>query len=304
MARSSALFDCVDDARNGEVSDEGGDVGLHGRDRIVTRHVANYLAAVELASQCVVDGPVVDVGCGVGALAAWAAEHLDTDLYLVDHNPDVCEVAGRAFPEAKVDTDIGAVPDGSARLVMAMEVIEHVRPREQAAFVRELASRVAPGGLLVLSTPDETGYVGGWSAYPPHVGTLSYEELRCLLSRNCGDGHVWRLEGGPFELSALRAAAEPVVNRMWGAAQRYVPATTKRVLHHSGQIGRALARARPRVAGGRERRGLESHGDVVVPGDGVWPVPSDVNGAAPVVKATANPDGRGTGLIGAARRPA
>jgi 2-polyprenyl-6-hydroxyphenyl methylase/3-demethylubiquinone-9 3-methyltransferase len=37
-----------------------------------------------------------------------------------------------------------------------MEVIEHVA--DPAAFVRDLATRLAPGGLLIMSTPNATGW--------------------------------------------------------------------------------------------------------------------------------------------------
>ena len=37
-----------------------------------------------------------------------------------------------------------------------MEVIEHVA--DPAAFVKALARRLAPGGLLILSTPNATGW--------------------------------------------------------------------------------------------------------------------------------------------------
>ena len=37
-----------------------------------------------------------------------------------------------------------------------MEVIEHVA--DPAAFVKALAQRLAPGGLLILSTPNATGW--------------------------------------------------------------------------------------------------------------------------------------------------
>jgi 2-polyprenyl-6-hydroxyphenyl methylase/3-demethylubiquinone-9 3-methyltransferase len=37
-----------------------------------------------------------------------------------------------------------------------MEVIEHVV--DPAAFIRDFASRLAPGGLLIMSTPNATGW--------------------------------------------------------------------------------------------------------------------------------------------------
>jgi 2-polyprenyl-6-hydroxyphenyl methylase/3-demethylubiquinone-9 3-methyltransferase len=44
--------------------------------------------------------------------------------------------------------------DGAFDLVTCMEVIEHVA--EPQAFLHSLAARLAPGGLLMLSTPNRT----------------------------------------------------------------------------------------------------------------------------------------------------
>ena len=50
--------------------------------------------------------------------------------------------------------EIGSLDIGTFDLVTAMEVIEHVA--DKAAFVRELAARLADDGLMVLSTPNRT----------------------------------------------------------------------------------------------------------------------------------------------------
>jgi 2-polyprenyl-6-hydroxyphenyl methylase/3-demethylubiquinone-9 3-methyltransferase len=57
-----------------------------------------------------------------------------------------------------IDYRVGDVQalDGQFDLVTAMEVIEHVA--DPAAFLKALAKRLAPGGLLVLSTPNATGW--------------------------------------------------------------------------------------------------------------------------------------------------
>ena len=44
--------------------------------------------------------------------------------------------------------------DGGYDLVTSMEVIEHVA--DPAAFIRALAAKLAPDGLMILSTPNRT----------------------------------------------------------------------------------------------------------------------------------------------------
>jgi 2-polyprenyl-6-hydroxyphenyl methylase/3-demethylubiquinone-9 3-methyltransferase len=46
--------------------------------------------------------------------------------------------------------------EGQFDLITCMEVIEHVA--DPAAFVKALARRLAPGGLLIMSTPNATGW--------------------------------------------------------------------------------------------------------------------------------------------------
>ena len=46
--------------------------------------------------------------------------------------------------------------EGQFDLITAMEVIEHVA--DPAAFVASLAARLAPDGLLILSTPNRTAW--------------------------------------------------------------------------------------------------------------------------------------------------
>jgi len=56
-----------------------------------------------------------------------------------------------------VSTSLDTNGEGKVRqfdLVTSMEVIEHVS--DPAAFIGELAARLAPGGLMILSTPNRT----------------------------------------------------------------------------------------------------------------------------------------------------
>ncbi|MGH3666577.1 MAG: class I SAM-dependent methyltransferase, partial [Egibacteraceae bacterium] len=221
----AAPFLAAADAARGEgyVNHEGGDVGGHGTERSLYRHVANYLAAAEVGARAGVAGAVLDVGSGTGALAAWVAHRIRARLHLVDRDPAVRAVALAAFPHVTVHPELTDVPSRSAALVMGMEVVEHVAPARQPGFVRALVERVAPGGLLVLSTPDESRYVGGWSGYAPHVGPVDADRLRTLLEQAAPgidataapDAMVWRLEGDPFHAGLVRRMVQPVANRLW-----------------------------------------------------------------------------------------
>ena len=101
----------------------------------------------------------LDVGCGAGLLAEPLAR-LGAKVTGIDATPDVIEVA-RDHASAMglaIDYRAGDIQElaGQFDLITCMEVIEHVA--DPALFVKALARRLAPGGLLVLSTPNATGW--------------------------------------------------------------------------------------------------------------------------------------------------
>jgi len=101
----------------------------------------------------------LDVGCGAGLLAEPLAR-LGAKVIGVDASPEVIAVArGHAATMGlAIDYRVGDVEalEGQFDLVTAMEVIEHVA--DPAAFLKALAKRLASGGLLVMSTPNATGW--------------------------------------------------------------------------------------------------------------------------------------------------
>lgn len=220
-------------ARGGGASnDEGGDPVSHADPRLLARHLGNYLAAAEVAADRDVEALhdlLLDVGCGTGAYSAWLAHRLGLPLHLADHDPGVLAAAQARFAVAATHLDAAAAP--LAGTVTAMEVLEHVPPQAQPDFLATLVGRVAPGGVLVLSTPDESLYPGGWSGYAPHVGCVTAPGLATLLGA-AADGssvEVWRLVGGPFDVPAPRRWLEAIGNRAVTALRGTAPGLASRL---------------------------------------------------------------------------
>jgi 2-polyprenyl-6-hydroxyphenyl methylase/3-demethylubiquinone-9 3-methyltransferase len=99
----------------------------------------------------------LDVGCGAGLLAEPLAR-LGAQVTAIDAAPELIDVARdhAARQGLVIDYRAAAVEDidGQFDLITSLEVIEHVA--DPQAFVEALAKRLAPGGLLILSTPNRT----------------------------------------------------------------------------------------------------------------------------------------------------
>lgn len=100
----------------------------------------------------------LDVGCGAGLLCEPLAR-MGADMTGVDAAPENAAAAA-AHAEASgvmVEYQAGELGDlglGTFDLVTCLEVIEHVA--DKPAFIANLASHLAPGGLMILSTPNRT----------------------------------------------------------------------------------------------------------------------------------------------------
>lgn len=217
---------------------DGGDAGHQWDHGLVVRHAVNYAVGVGAASGVAGSGPVVDVGAGAGGFSVWAAGMLDRSLVIVDQDAGHRELARRAFPDVTVRDSVHGLD--RAPVVMAMEVVEHVARDRQVEFVQSVAGVVAPQGMLVMSTPDESGYWGGWSGYPPHVATLDADGLERLLHDSLPGWahHVLRVDGPGFELSAIGRVGIPVANRVWGLVDARAPRLTHELTYRLNQLGK------------------------------------------------------------------
>ena len=150
----------------------------------------------------------LDVGCGAGLLAEPLAR-MGGQVTAVDAAPELI-VAAKAHSEAAgLTIDYRAVGvealDGKFDLVTAMEVVEHVA--DPRAFVASLAARLAPGGLLILSTPNRTA----WS----RLLTITLAEGFGKIPRGT---HHYDEFITPDEMTAMLAEAGLVVDDIEGIA--------------------------------------------------------------------------------------
>ncbi|PQM26352.1 bifunctional 2-polyprenyl-6-hydroxyphenol methylase/3-demethylubiquinol 3-O-methyltransferase UbiG [Sphingopyxis lindanitolerans] len=100
----------------------------------------------------------IDVGCGAGLLAEPLAR-MGAAVTGIDAAPENIaaareHAAGQGLAIAYHAGELAALPPATFDLVTSMEVVEHVT--DPAVFVAELAARLAPGGLMILSTPNRT----------------------------------------------------------------------------------------------------------------------------------------------------
>ena len=101
----------------------------------------------------------LDVGCGAGLLAEPLAR-LGATVTGLDASPELIAVAQEHARRAGLaigyrSGELSGL-EGEFDLITCMEVIEHVA--DPAAFVGSLARRIAPDGLLIMSTPNATAW--------------------------------------------------------------------------------------------------------------------------------------------------
>ncbi len=138
----------------------------------------------------------LDIGCGAGLvcepLARLGASVTGVDAAAENVAAAAAHAEGVGLDIRYMAGEVAALDIGTFDLVTCVEVIEHVA--DKPAFLRDVAARLAPDGLLVMSTPNRTAasrvlLVGAAEAvgYVPK-GThhwedfVTPEELEALLS--------------------------------------------------------------------------------------------------------------------------
>ncbi|HET6954186.1 MAG TPA: methyltransferase domain-containing protein, partial [Acidimicrobiales bacterium] len=187
-------------------------------------HAHRYALAADLVPGKV----VVDVGSGEGYGTAWLARRARHSLG-IDIAADAVAHATRTYGSPTLRFAVGdarhlPVDDGVADVVTCFETLEHVS--DPASVLDELRRITAPGGVVVLSTPDRHTSEASGAANPFHLHELTADELArelrarfptCLLlgQRVTGVSLLWplpasaggeaRAVAGPADLTLLGA---------------------------------------------------------------------------------------------------
>ncbi len=145
------------------------------------RHFAAYAYARTLAA----GKRVLDAGCGEG-YNTQALGDVAEQVTGVDYSKDAVEFCRRTWTAANlrfehVDLTQPVGFDDTFDLVLNFQVIEHIE--EDRAFLEALKARLAPGGSLLLTTPNRRM---SFSENPYHVREYTAAELRALLDEVFG----------------------------------------------------------------------------------------------------------------------
>lgn len=113
-------------------------------------------------------GPVVEVGCGPGHVAAYL-HSAGADARGLDLTPEMVEVARSRFPDVRYDVgDLRRLmrPESAAGwgAVLAWYSLIHLAASELPAALESLVRPIAPGGLLVvaLQAGDDVAHLDEW----------------------------------------------------------------------------------------------------------------------------------------------
>jgi 2-polyprenyl-6-hydroxyphenyl methylase/3-demethylubiquinone-9 3-methyltransferase len=155
------------------------------------------------------DRTAIDVGCGAGLLteplARLGARPTGLDAAPENIGAARAHAAAMGLEIEYLAGGIEAVAGRRFDLVVSMEVVEHVA--DTAAFARGLADALAPGGLLILSTPNRT--------LLSHLALITIGEGLGAIPKGT---HDWNQFLTPDELTALLAGAGLQVTDVRGLA--------------------------------------------------------------------------------------
>jgi SAM-dependent methyltransferase len=136
-------------------------------------------------------GRALEVGCGLGHLLGWLTDRYR--VYGTDINEWAIGQARQIVPQGKFDLlsaeDLRVYPNDYFQVVIAKHVVEHLQ--DPLRSIMEMSRVLAPGGILVLATPNLDSPMrawkkDGWIGYkdPTHINLRPPAEWLGMLRAN------------------------------------------------------------------------------------------------------------------------
>lgn len=227
-----------------------------GRGRDFDYDQARHLAAYRYARGLAAGKKVLDAGCGEG----WGTQTLAdvaAEVVGIDYSADAIEYCRRTWNKAnlrfeRVDLTRREGFDERFELIVNFQVLEHI-PNE-IAFLEGLKTLLAPGGTLLLTTPNR---LKSFSENPYHLREYTASELRRLLERVFADVGIRGMHGNA-RVIAFDRAREKSVKRILRldpfGLRHHLPAPVVRAAFATLAV---LVRRRARAASGGDRIAVE-----------------------------------------------
>ncbi|MDQ3156469.1 MAG: class I SAM-dependent methyltransferase [Actinomycetota bacterium] len=179
-------------------------------------------------------GRALDIGAAAGGNTRVLREH-DWKAFALEHSEDGAQIAReRGLPVVRGDALALPFPDISLDLVVAYDVLEHIKDDDRA--VQEICRVLRPGSTLLVAVPADPKL---WSAHDDavgHVRRYTRGSLTTLLDRNgmdVDDIRSWNVLLRPVAAWRRRTSTESdlsetswVLNVLLGvvvAVERYLP---------------------------------------------------------------------------------
>ncbi|PTX57730.1 methyltransferase family protein [Litoreibacter ponti] len=151
---------------------------------LLSEHLHRYLSVLEL-----VEGKtVLDIACGEGYGAALMRNAGASSVLGIDIDQEIIVRANRIYGREELSFACGDIredlniPSKKFDVITCFETIEHIDAQD--AFMAELARVLAPGGTLIISTPDAKRPGAENENNPFHEKELSIEEFQDLVGRH------------------------------------------------------------------------------------------------------------------------
>ena len=151
---------------------------------------------------------VLDIGCGMG-FALLTLRHLGFgNLHGIDADPEQVKTCQRfGLPVEQVEDTIsflGSHPE-QFKIVLLLDVLEHVPVAEQIRFMRAVYRAMQPGGRVILQVPNAAAIMASWQRYIDFTHHTSFTpiSLRFVL-RTAGFENIGIPGQGPLRRPSLR----------------------------------------------------------------------------------------------------